>query len=81
MIEAKISKYYDNEFLSVDLEFEGVVFANVNVESKKLKIDIYKTSKNIALDFDQLFSLLIYSKDELMKTYPLPPPVSPTSGV
>lgn len=70
MIEAKISKYYDNEFLSVDLEFEGVVFANVNVENKKLKIDIYKTSKDLALDFDQLFSLLIYSKDELMKTYP-----------
>jgi hypothetical protein len=70
MIEAKISKYYDNDFLSIDLEYDSIVFANINIETKELKVDIYKIAENFCLDLKDLMSKLQYAKDELLKTYP-----------
>jgi len=70
MIKAVISSYIDKKYLSIDLEQEGIEFANINVENNSLRIEIYKSSENINLDFNELMSLLVYAKEELLKTYP-----------
>lgn len=69
-METNIVKYFDNDFLSVELEKDGIVFANVNIESKTMKIDIYRIAENFSLDLQDLMSKLQYAKDELLKTYP-----------
>jgi hypothetical protein len=70
MIKTNVTKYYDNEFMSVELEKDGIVFANVNIEANELKLDIYKISENFSLNLQELTATLQYAKDELLKIYP-----------
>lgn len=70
MIKTVISSYMDNQYLSIDLEIEGIEIANVNIKNSKLNVDIYKTSEDLSIDFNELISVLNYAKEELLKAYP-----------
>lgn len=70
MIKTVFVKYPDHQFLSVEFEIDGYIFANINIEKNKMSVEIFKILDNISLDFQDLMSKLQYAKDELLKTYP-----------